>query len=157
MSMNVNYPSSQNLPPYTLVHAPALNHATLGNHIEVVKLLIASGADLNQGDQFHNETALHEAALFNYDEIINILLDHGADPNPLVDYEDVETPLHTAALVGSLEAAEALLDGGADVDAQVDQGLTPMMTVFKLGSSETVASIVPLLLDRGADPNPTGK
>ena len=154
MSITVDYDYPfEDLAPYTLVQAPALNHATIGNHIEVVKLLIASGADLNQGDQGHNETALHEAALFNHVEIIKILLDHGADPNPLVNYKDVETPLHTAALSGILEATEALLDGGADVDAQVDQGLTPMMTVLKSGNPAVVASIVPLLLDREADPN----
>lgn len=143
----------QDLLAVDLSHAPALTHATIGNHIEVIELLIAFGADVNQAESGHNETALHVAAEFNHDEIIKILLSNGADPNAPADYTGIETPLHFAAWFGSLEAAEALLDGGADVDAQIDQDLTPMMRAVKDGSSQRFARIVTLLLDRGADPN----
>jgi len=113
--------------------APAITHAVLTNHSEVVELLIAYGADLELAEL--------------------ILLESGADPNPISKHTNWETPLHYAAEAGAIDAVQALLDGGVEVDVRIDQGRSPMMNIIKEGKSGYGSPVVKVLLDNGADPN----
>lgn len=56
----------------------ALMHASKYGYVEIVDLLIKSGADVNAGS-ISNHTALMLASNFSHHEIMKILLDHGAD------------------------------------------------------------------------------
>ena len=55
-----------------------LHMAAMENHIECVKALVQSGADIEVGD-IHNVTALHLAAYNGHQWVTNYLLDNGAD------------------------------------------------------------------------------
>jgi len=74
------------------LHSTALTTAAFMGETEVVRLLIAAGADVNarNGDK---GTALHAAAFFGHPDIVKLLLDHGADVN-IRNVHD-ETPLDT--------------------------------------------------------------
>jgi ankyrin repeat protein len=57
-----------------------LSAATYQERVDVVRLLIERGADVNQGDNA-SFTPLHLAAALGYPDIARILLEGGADPN----------------------------------------------------------------------------
>ena len=56
-----------------------LHGAAAGRHIEVCRLLIASGADVNATQQ-HDFTPLHAAAQHGDNELVELFLSAGADP-----------------------------------------------------------------------------
>ena len=58
----------------------ALYHATIDNHIDVIKLLLHEGADVNKQDN-RKDTPLHVAAQFNKTEVARLLIQNGADVN----------------------------------------------------------------------------
>lgn len=97
-------------------------------HIESIKLLIASGANVNARDDNGN-TPLHGASssfrgFTDLPEIIRILLDAGAKVD--ARNNDGVTPLMRAAYTNAAENAEALIAAGADVNAKTKGGLTPL-------------------------------
>lgn len=53
--------------------------AAYRNHADIVKMLIANGADINKTNGW-GETALHYAVVCRYHDIVQILLDSGANP-----------------------------------------------------------------------------
>lgn len=139
----------------TGINVPVLQEAVLGNNSDIVELLIAQGADVNQAEGYLDRTPLHGAAWFNYADIVQILLNHGADPNKPSSYEEGETPLFFAVRNGGVESAQALLDGGAAIDFQTERGWTPLIS---LAANKTVrrdlrGKLSAFLLDKGADLN----
>lgn len=93
-------------------------------NIEIIKLLINKGADVN-GKNYTDSSPLHYAvALKNKGtEIIKLLIDKGADMNTKNCYGD--TPLHRTVF-RSLENAKILIEHGADVNAKDNDGKTPL-------------------------------
>lgn len=89
----------------------ALHYAAQFGHVEVAKVLVSAGADINAHDE-KGATPLHLAAGFNQPAGLRWLLEHGAD----VEAEDSfgNTALGQAALSGKTELVEALLAAGAD-------------------------------------------
>ena len=74
---------------------PPLYHAVNNGNLEIVKLLVENGADVNVKNVV-GQTPLHEAARCGYFEIVKYLIDKGADINA---YDCVErTPLDYARL-----------------------------------------------------------
>ena len=108
---------------------PALHFAVDMNDLEMTKLLIDAGADVNirardKYDDDSLETALHSVAFWGYAEIAKILIDAGADVN--ATDADGSTPLHSAARLTNIETARLLLENGAKVDAKDADGETPL-------------------------------
>ncbi len=146
------------------------------DNIEMVKLLIARGADINGGDWPALNTALMKT---QRRDLVELLIQHGADVNakdkweftPLhyaihndeSDFVDIlitkgadvnavnrgEIPLQTAVNVGKREAVQSLLKAGANITAKNNKGLTALH--FAAMSDDR--DIVELLLDKGADIN----
>ena len=93
--------------------------ASYTGHLEVVKLLIERGADVNQIHATENSGALHWAAMHNQEEVIKCLLHHGAYINLLNGMR--MTPFHYCILVGSkVETLKLLLSHGARIDNDWD-------------------------------------
>jgi ankyrin repeat protein len=128
-----------------------LYHAAFNNDNAMVELLLAYGADVNQGDR-SGYAALETAALYDYVDIINTLLAHGADPNRRNQLWSADTPFLSAVEWGEYETVQALLDGGADVNLADSSGMTPLIKLIRLSGGD-VPRITALLLDAGADPN----
>ena len=60
----------------------ALMEAADEGHVEVVRLLLESGADINTQEDYGNgATALMEAAGNGHVEVVRLLLENGADTN----------------------------------------------------------------------------
>lgn len=79
-------------------------------HVDVVKTLIAHGADVN-AVSLHGNTALHAAATEGNVEIVTLLLDHGASIDAGTD--DGTTALHRAAWRRNRKMVGLLLKRGA--------------------------------------------
>ena len=122
-------------------------HATLfeEGHIEVAKLFIERGADVNaQG--IDKWTPLHFASRFGHLDAAKWLLDRHADPKSKI--WDGWTSLHLAAANRHTEIAHILLKSDAEVNARSEEGSTPLHEASKGGGLD----VVQLLLDHKADP-----
>jgi ankyrin repeat protein len=140
--------------------------ARTGN-AEVVRMLLARGADANARESSLGETALMWAAAENHPEAVSALIEHGADPNArsekLVYAKDrfgLEgvttilprgnwTALMYAARQGSLAAARALAESGADLNLADPDGTTALELAILNGHFDTAG----MLAEKGADPN----
>ena len=86
---------------------PPLHKAAENNSVDIAKLLIDNGADVNDVD-IGDGMPLHFAARNNAPEVAKLLIDNGADVNAkLSDYDD-DTPLHIAARNNAPEVAKVL-------------------------------------------------
>ncbi|MCZ9954779.1 ankyrin repeat domain-containing protein [Brachyspira hyodysenteriae] len=85
----------------------ALMSSSENGHLEVVKYLLDSGADVNAkyNDTWHSKTALMFASEKGHLEVVKYLIDKGAD--------DLNIALTSAAKNGHSEVAEFLKSKGA--------------------------------------------
>jgi ankyrin repeat protein len=59
----------------------ALAHAAILGHVEIARLVLDAGADINANTPVHNHaTPLHHAALYGHADVVRLLLERGADP-----------------------------------------------------------------------------
>ena len=91
--------------------------------LDLIKLLISKGADVNAKEKYGN-TPLHIAATAGGVGIAELLISKGAKVNARDDIG--ETPLHIAATAGGVGIAELLISKGAKVNARDDIGETPL-------------------------------
>ncbi len=126
--------------------------AVIDGDLEMVKLLLSRGADINETNLFGCTALINAAQNHRSDkEITEFLLDRGADINAGNQYE--QTLLHMAAIRGDKEMAEFLLDKGADIEMKDNEKFTPLRTAVYYSKIE----MVKLLMDRGADINTKDK
>jgi ankyrin repeat protein len=157
----------------------SLTLAVLGGDVEIVKLLINKGADVNKPN-LTGDSALHLATLKGNAAMVELLINKGAGLNILnskgdhalhlaagegnaaivkllidkgvtVDIKDSKgnTALHFAAVMGNAEIVELLIAKGADLDKEDLQG----NTALHIAAGEGRAEIVELLINKGADLN----
>ena len=128
-----------------------LHVAAREGHLNVVKLLLQHGADVNAAAAPDLTTALHCAVENSHHaaEVARLLLDAGADVNAATMWGG--TALHYTSEWGRLEVVQLLLDRGADVNAAPALGRTALHRAARSGRVE----VARLLLDRGADVNAT--
>jgi ankyrin repeat protein len=112
----------------------ALHGACYGGQMEMVKFLIAHGAQVDAKSQ-GGSTPLVEAVAQNNVQISQYLVDHGADVNS--KDEDGKTPLFWAAERGHAEATNFLIANGADVNAKMSDGTTPLQAALDQGETAT--------------------
>lgn len=126
----------------------ALIAASSQGYKEVVRLLLAKGADVNAGANGNiADTALMVASAGGHTEVVQLLLDHGADVNVK---SDLGTALTEASHWGGhKDIVQLLLAKGADVNSSDRLGQTALF----FATSEGNEPIVQALLDKGADVN----
>jgi ankyrin repeat protein len=135
-------------------YATALHWAARDGHIEVVKTLLAAGADVNARD-FYKETPLYYAIdgkSTNSLEITKLLIDKGADVNAHDDSD--QTPLESSIYVNSetgYEIAKLLIAKGSKTNKLKDS--SNGMALLHFAASYGQVKMVQLLLDNGADIN----
>lgn len=91
-----------------------LHYACMTGSLEMVKLLISKGADVD-AENYVKETPLLQAVYNGNSEIVEILLKNGADVE--VRTENDRTALMIAATNGNLKNVELLIKEGAKIDA----------------------------------------
>ncbi|KAI1120591.1 ankyrin repeat-containing domain protein [Nemania abortiva] len=98
-----------------------LSIAAYRGHIEVVRLLLDAGADVNFTVELDPgidaPTALVEAACEGHLHIVKLLLDRGASVDPEEQLEEGATALQYAAIHGHFKMAQLLISRGADPNA----------------------------------------
>jgi ankyrin repeat protein len=94
-------------------------------HLDVARLLIDSGADLNANSKNKlNATPLQGAVASNRIDLARLYLSRGANVN--CRSEEGTSPLHEAAGNGYLDFVKLLLENGANVNQKDDNGKTPL-------------------------------
>jgi ankyrin repeat protein len=126
----------------------ALDVAIWGDHLAVVELLLAAGADPEQPiGEYRETTPLRFTATFGRFDAVGALLAVGARPN---HHQGTTTALLGAAGQGYPDIVDLLLDHGADIDLTVPPFGTALTAAAHNGRTE----IVRKLIDRGARVTP---
>jgi hypothetical protein len=117
-------------------------------NIEMVRLLLDSGAKVNRRDE-SRRTPLMRIDSDTTRELVDLLVRHGAKVD-LAD-EDGDTALFYAASAYEMkpEAVQSLIDSGASVNLKNKKGETPLMQAVSSGNLE----VVRVLLLAGAEVN----
>ena len=128
-----------------------LHWAAQHGNLQVTRLLLAAGAELEATTRLGAHTALHVASRSGHGQVVATLLRAGANVSALTTTG--ATPLHFAAMGGNRHAVRVLLDHGAAPDAREPTwGQTPLMFAAAAARVDAVA----MLLEGGADPGVTG-
>ncbi len=105
----------------------ALALAVQHGHIDVVRLLIAGGANVHLRESTRGDTLAHEAAAHGHLDVLQLLLENGFS---LEGKDDAgATLLHAAASGSQPEIARYLISKGADVNAANFRRETPLHAV----------------------------
>lgn len=92
---------------------------------EVARVIIDSGADLNQKSRDHYTTIYMAVKLGNYD-LVAYLADHKADVNVVCRGDKNWTPLHRAICNRNGRIARFLLERGANLEVRDIDGRRPI-------------------------------
>jgi len=125
-------------------HQTALIAAVFNGDLDLVRLLVQAGAEVNARDG-DESTALIKAANIGKGDIARYLLEQGADP--MLRTKLRSNALQGAAGKGDIDLAKALMAKGLDVNAADLMGNTPLMSAVSHGQEEMVA----FLLSKGAN------
>ncbi|XP_067002835.1 protein fem-1 homolog B isoform X2 [Anabrus simplex] len=128
---------------YVIEGASALWCAAGAGHLDVVKTLVKSGANVNHPTKT-NSTPLRAACFDGRLDIVKYLCDHGADIHIANKYNN--TCLMIAAYKGHLDVVSFLLEKGANPDEKAHCGATALHFAAECGH----VNIVKELLEHGA-------
>jgi ankyrin repeat protein len=131
------------------VDSPAIDGATpllisaASGYIDLMKVLLAAGADPNRQDQ-HQDTPLMAAVRIGSRDAVKLLLDSRADPNQRDG--SGRTAMHWAARSGHVDIVRTVLDAGSRIDDIDETGRTPMT----YAREKRHAAVIQILRSRGA-------
>jgi len=140
---SVEQPGSVTFDGETIEGAPPLWCAAAAGHLDIVKLLSKSGANVNSTTKT-NSTPLRAACFDGHYEIVKYLVEHNADIE--VANRHGHTCLMIACYKGHYKIAKYLIEIGADVNRKSVKGNTALHDCAESGSLD----IMKLLLSSGA-------
>lgn len=124
----------------------AIHWAAEIGRTEMIKILLEKDPQINERDNYHQQTPLSWAAERGHLQSVRLLLDHGADQK-LAD-KNGRQPLSWAAQNGHEQVVSCLLgELEEDIDLQDNTGKTPLCYAALGGRGEVVG----VLLSKGAD------
>ena len=150
---------------------PLCRAANVNPSVDVLKFLIANGADISEARSSRNTTALHCAAFYNSNaEILKTLLARGADANAqnnegktplfIADTDEKKTILraagglmmfrsiHDAAEKGTVDDVRFFIDQSVDVNEKGEYEQTPLHVAAE---SNPDIGVLKYLIEQGAD------
>jgi uncharacterized protein len=145
VTLLINYGADVN---FTLdMGVSSLIYACQVGYLEIVKILVSNGADIEQSDNEYKHTSLRIATRNGHIEIVKYLVEQGAD----IDTKgtDLYTPLNMACWKGHIEIVKFLIENNADINSPDKDGDTPLNNCASQGHLE----IVKYLISNGADKN----
>jgi len=116
-----------------------LREAIIKRNPDIVRLLLAAGADANRTDNY-NRNVLSEAACFNPPEVIDMLIKAGANVNLVSADHFRSTPLISACKLQNqdpVEVVRLLLAAGADASVKDANGKTALDYATERGHAQT--------------------
>ncbi len=122
----------------------ALFYATQNNHLDIVKILVYNGANMNYGLD-NGFTPLMSACYNGYFEIAEYLARSGADLDMRDQYW--ATAIHYAVAMGHYYIVDMLLYYGADAHRLTYEGTSTVLEASLFGDT----AIAQLLLNKGVD------
>lgn len=135
---------------------PPLFSASLGGHLDVMRILLEAGADKNQPcsasaqpEHLSGYTPLLVTASEGYLAAAHLLVESGADIEKADGFGF--TPICRAAEGGHADTVRMLAEAGADLDRQTATGFTPLTRAAYRGHLGAVRALVVA----GADINKT--
>jgi len=130
-------------------HMTPLMTAAATGRPQLVRLLLAAGADRTQVSSVSGTSLFHAAgARQNSAECVRVLLGCGVSVDQPA--RGGRTPLMVAALVGNYEAAVQLIDAGANPNARDEHGQTAL---WYAAASHGDVALLRLLLALGCSPH----
>lgn len=127
-----------------------LGLACASGYIELVTVLLAINANVEDKGHKNESTPLMEACANGHKQIVQLLLKHGANVN--AQSASGNSPLHSAVLHGHSQVVELLVEWAGDalkLEEPNENGHTPLMEAASAGDVECVR----ILLDAGANVN----
>lgn len=109
---------------------------------EIVRVLLAAGADPRRKVGLMQGTPLHEASYFGHGKVIRAMRSPPAATGSATADLDIQGPyngltaLHDAVWHGHADAAVALVEAGARLDLETHTGLTPRALAVRYGYGE---------------------
>ena len=121
--------------------APMLIWATQSENLEIVKLLVDSGADINSVNG-EDETPLFKAASFGLIRIVEYLLSRSE--NNVIDKSSLSgyTPIYIASCYGYTDTVKLLLEHGADMSIYSSDGKTALERAIQYGHTGVVQQLL---------------
>lgn len=134
-------------PPAPYTELTDLEFASVHGRIEIIEILLETGADVNARNPLWTSTPLMAATSGGHVKAVRFLIDYGAD----LEAKDSlgRNCLFTAVEFRYRKILQVLLNAGADVNVNDNWGVTPLMCAVILNSIKTVK----ILLAAGADVN----
>ncbi len=124
----------------------ALMRSMPGGHLEIARLLLASGADpMATTDRQETAMILACRAYHEHPEMIPLLMQYGAEPRVKDQYG--ASALRVAASEGNSAAVGALIESRLDVNGDPDESMTPLQASARAGRTD----VVRVLIANGAD------
>ena len=112
--------------------------ASKNGHIEIVKVMIEKGLDINTLDDV-GYTALSYAALNGYLDVVDLLIEYGADVNVTNHWGG--NALVQAAFFGHVDIAKILIDNGANMNVTI-HGDSLVVYAAKNGFDDLVEHLI---------------
>ena len=137
------------------VHAKCGNHgsplyaASYKGNLDVIRLLLAHGVDINAAFDKDGITALSSAYEGRHLDAMRLLLEHGADADALYNSFHPACLLHNVSSGEDLDFKRLLLQHNANVNARDSMEWTPLHNASWWGMTR----VAQLLLECGADIN----
>ncbi|KAJ3017124.1 UNVERIFIED_CONTAM: hypothetical protein HDU68_011832 [Siphonaria sp. JEL0065] len=128
-----------------LDESDSLIFAAMAGRVDVVRLLLEGGTDIESVQSETGITPLHMAVHGGHMDVVTLLLERGADVHTTNGPLGI-TPLFYAASRGHTDITRLLLKWGSDVNAKTMDEITPLIMAAQFGNVD----VARILLENGA-------